>query len=128
MLPLTICFKPCLTDFDISHGSMASRKSVLITGCSKGGIGDVLAQQLHQKGLLVFATARSLAKIEHLKELGIRVLSLDVVDDATIQKAVDQVGAVTGGKLDYLINNSGGGQDQPLDTSGGLTCPTNIPF
>ncbi|KIV95490.1 hypothetical protein PV10_03142 [Exophiala mesophila] len=93
---------------------MASRKSVLITGCSKGGIGDVLAQQLHQKGLLVFATARSLAKIEHLKEQGIKVLQLDVVDDASIQKAVEQVGAETGGKLDFLINNSGGGYSMPL--------------
>lgn len=88
---------------------MAPQQSVLITGSSKGGIGDFLAQEFHKKGLLVFATARNLTKVEHLKDQGIYVLPLDVIDEKSIHTAVESVRAVTGGKLDFLVNNSGGG-------------------
>ena len=82
-------------------------KTVLITGCSAGGIGDALAQNFHRKGLRVFATARDLAKVQHLKEMGMAVLRLDVVDTESIQKALAQVSETTGGLLDILVNNSG---------------------
>jgi 1-acylglycerone phosphate reductase len=85
------------------------QKSVLITGTSEGGIGDALARNFHQKGLRVFATARNLAKVQHLKELGLEILLLDVTDDASIKQAVDSVKAATGGTLDILVNNSGRG-------------------
>ncbi len=85
------------------------QKTVLITGCSEGGIGDALAKAFHQKGLKVFATARNLAKVEHLKQMGLDVLALDVVDDSSINQAVESVKAATGGSLDILVNNSGGG-------------------
>ena len=83
------------------------QKTVLITGSSEGGIGDALAKAFHKKGLRVFATARSLAKVEHLKEMGLDVLPLDVTDDASIKQAVETVRAATGGTLDILVNNSG---------------------
>jgi 1-acylglycerone phosphate reductase len=82
-------------------------KSVLITGCSKGGIGDALAQEFHIRGLKVFATARNLAKIQHLEELGIETIQLDVTDADSIASAVKHVSSVTDGKLDILVNNSG---------------------
>ena len=85
------------------------RKTVLITGCSEGGIGDALAKSFHKKGLRVFATARTLTKIEHLRVLGLDVLALDVVDEESIKKAVESVRAATGGTLDILVNNSGVG-------------------
>ena len=85
------------------------QKTVLITGCSKGGIGDALAQEFQRKGLRVFATARDLAKVEHLKKLGLDVLPLDVVDEDSIKKAVENVKTATGGTLDFLVNNSGVG-------------------
>jgi len=85
------------------------QRTVLITGCSKGGIGDSLAQEFQRKGLRVFATARDLAKIEHLKALGFDVLPLDVVNENSIKKAVESVETATGGTLDLLVNNSGAG-------------------
>ncbi|TVY86134.1 Short-chain dehydrogenase, partial [Lachnellula willkommii] len=91
-----------------------SQKTVLITGTSQGGIGDALAKEFHRKGLRVIATARNLAKVQHLKDLGLDVLALDVVDHASIQNAVKSVETLTGGKLDILINNSGNGYSQSL--------------
>jgi len=96
------------------------QKSVLITGTSEGGIGDSLAIAFHKKGLRVFATARSLSKVQHLKELGLEVLPLDVTDQASIIQAVESVKALTDGTLDILVNNSGHGYSMPLldsDTS-----------
>lgn len=84
-------------------------KTVPITGASEGGIGDALAKEFHRRGLRVFATARNLAKVQHLKDIGLEALPLDVVDDESIRKAVESVTALTGGTLDILINNSGGG-------------------
>lgn len=93
------------------------QKTVLITGSSEGGIGDALAKEFHKKGLRVFATARNLAKVQHLKEMGLEVLKLDVTDDASITQAIEQVKTLTGGTLDILVNNSGGGMYYPKSFS-----------
>ncbi|KAE8327927.1 hypothetical protein BDV39DRAFT_214735 [Aspergillus sergii] len=82
--------------------------SVLITGCSAGGIGSALAEIFHERGLHVFATARSTSKMAHLEKLpNITLLELDVTDSKSVESAVEVVTAKTGGKLNYLINNSG---------------------
>lgn len=86
-----------------------AQKTVLITGCSEGGIGDALAKAFHRKGLRVFATARNLSKIQHLQKLGLDTLALDVTDAASIKAAVEAVISETGGTLDFLVNNSGAG-------------------
>lgn len=93
---------------------MATKKSVLITGCSAGGLGDELAQSFHAHGLRVFATARNLEKIAHLKKLGMDILALDVSDVASLPKAVEAVKAATGGTLDILVNNAGVGERAPV--------------
>jgi 1-acylglycerone phosphate reductase len=85
------------------------QKTVLITGCSEGGIGDALAKNFHKKGHRVFATARNLTKVQHLKELGLDIIPLDVTDEDSIKQAVEAVKKLTGGKLDILVNNSGAG-------------------
>ena len=93
-------------------------KSVLITGCSTGGIGGALALAFQKRGLHVFATARTLSKMSHLEKLpNVTLLTLDVTSSSSIATAVEAVEAQTGGTLDYLVNNSGGGLIMPtLDT------------
>lgn len=90
------------------------KRSVFITGCSEGGIGFALAQELHRRGLRVFATARDLAKVEHLREAGLEIIQVDVVDQASIRAAAETVSKLTGGTLDILVNNAGGGYQVPL--------------
>lgn len=87
-----------------------AQKTVLITGCSKGGIGDALARSFHGKGFKVFASARNLSKISHLKAIGVSVLVLDIVDPASVSNAVEVIKAATGGTLDVLVNNAGVGK------------------
>ena len=85
------------------------QKTVLITGCSEGGIGDALGRSFHKKGHRVFATARNLTKVQRLRELGLEILPLDVVVESSIKSAVEVVSAATGKTLDILVNNSGSG-------------------
>ena len=85
-------------------------ETALITGCSKGGIGDALAQEFYHRGVRVFATARDLSKIQHLKSIGLDILELDVTSEESIQDAVKYIQKETGGKLNYLVNNAGMGR------------------
>ena len=81
---------------------------VLITGCSAGGIGSALAVAFQKRGLSVFATGRDLSKLSHLEELlKIIVLPLDPTSAGSVETAVEKVKALTGGKLDYLVDNAG---------------------
>ena len=89
--------------------STAPKKTALITGCSKGGLGDALAQEFHRNGIRVLATARNTSKTKHLKGLGIETLQLDVEDTESIKAAAKAAGELSGGQLDFLVNNSGMG-------------------
>lgn len=60
---------------------------VLVTGCSKGGIGYEICLAFHRRGHKVFASARNLEKLRDLPgEIG-RV-QMDVTDELSIEKAV----------------------------------------
>jgi NADP-dependent 3-hydroxy acid dehydrogenase YdfG len=101
-----------------SESTPNNPKTVLITGCSAGGIGSALAETFTERGLHVFATARTLSKMAHLeKRPNITLLELDVTSASSIHAAVETVMAITGGKLEYLVNNSGQSCVRPaLDT------------
>lgn len=91
----------------------SAKKTVLITGCADGGIGGALAEAFLRKGYHVFATARTPSKISPslASSPGVTVLTLDVLSPESISAAVKSVSKSTGGKLDVLVNNSGGGGD-----------------
>jgi len=81
---------------------------VLITGCSSG-IGRCVAEGLQARGYRVFATARRSESVAELNAAGLESLQLDLADSSSIQRAVDEVLAITGGKLYALFNNAGFG-------------------
>ena len=95
-------------------------KTILITGCSAGGIGLAIAQVLAQRGHHVFATARDTSKIPtELSSLSnVTVLRVDVVSESSITESVQAVAAATeelGSKgVDVLVNNAGIGYSMPL--------------
>jgi 1-acylglycerone phosphate reductase len=86
------------------------KNSIFITGCSQGGIGDALAQEFHRLGWRVFPTVRSVSKAQHLADMGMEVVQLDVNDAESVKAAVNTVSAATGGKLNILLNNAGAGK------------------
>ena len=91
---------------------MASR-AVLVTG-SSGGFGLETAVLLAARGWRVFATmrdpARRTALHERLVRAGARaeVLTLDVTDGATVERAVGRALELAGG-LDAVVSNAGVG-------------------
>ncbi|WP_435166172.1 SDR family NAD(P)-dependent oxidoreductase [Falsirhodobacter sp. 1013] len=94
-------------------------RSILITGCSSG-IGHDAAKGLHTRGWRVFATCRAAEDCERLAAEGLESFPLDLDSPASIQGALDQVLARTGGTLDALYNNGafacpGAVEDIPRD-------------
>jgi NAD(P)-dependent dehydrogenase (short-subunit alcohol dehydrogenase family) len=90
-------------------------KSILITGCSEGGIGHAVAHALKGRGHRVFATARKEADVARLRAEGFEAYRLDVTDDVTIDRTLEAVLKETGGTLDALFNNAGYGQPGALE-------------
>ncbi|KAK1497367.1 alcohol dehydrogenase GroES-like domain-containing protein [Colletotrichum cuscutae] len=87
--------------------SSPTKRTVLITGCSQGGVGNTLALAFAAQGLRVFATARSLKSVANLTEKGIETLTLDVTSSQSIAAVKEEISRRTGGTLDILYNNAG---------------------
>ncbi|KAI1875381.1 hypothetical protein JX265_004439 [Neoarthrinium moseri] len=87
---------------------MSSTQTVLITGCSDGGIGSALALIFPQRGFHVFATARDVSKMSKLNCLSnVTLLTLDVVKSDHMKVVVETVSQQTGGTLNCFISNAG---------------------
>ncbi len=56
----------------------------------------------------MYAAARRVERMEPLKTVGVQVISMDVTDEASMQKGVESV-IQAEGKIDVLINNAGYG-------------------
>ena len=86
------------------------QQTVLITGCTPGGIGHAVATGLKEAGYRVFATARRPEVVATLEEAGFEATILDVTSQNSISEALTWVKEQTGGRLDALFNNAGYGQ------------------
>src|SRR5277367_4801734 len=95
---------------------MSAKNVVLITGCSTG-FGRVIAETLARKKYQVFAgmrairgrnaaNARDLEALAERESLTLRVIELDVNDDASVDSAVNTVLEEARG-IDVLVNNAG---------------------
>ena len=90
-----------------------AKRSILITGAASG-IGRDAAETLAREGWQVFAACRQ-AKDAANPPAGTTGVHLDYRDSATIQSALDQVLAATGGTLDALFNNGAIAIPAPLE-------------
>lgn len=93
------------------------KQVVLITGASSG-IGKETARLLAEGGFIVYGAARRLEKMQDLKVMGVRLLSMDVTDEASMVKGVQEI-LQAEKRIDVLINNAGYGsygslEDVPL--------------
>ncbi|KAJ3007082.1 hypothetical protein HKX48_009323 [Thoreauomyces humboldtii] len=84
----------------------AHKQTVLITGCTTGGIGHALALAFHRKGYRVFATARRTIAMSDLEASGIETLPLDVTSPSSISALLVEITKRTDA-LNFLINNAG---------------------
>ena len=93
------------------------KKVVLITGASSG-IGKETAKLLSQSGLIVYGAARRLEKMQDLKDAGVHVMQMDVTDDRSMVRGVQDI-LKAEKRIDVLVNNAGYGsygslEDVPL--------------
>jgi NAD(P)-dependent dehydrogenase (short-subunit alcohol dehydrogenase family) len=89
---------------------------VMITGTSSG-IGRLTAETLARKGHNVYATMRErdgrnrdaaegLLRLAHEEQLKIQVVGMDVQDEASIHRALDQI-LRESSRIDVVVNNAG---------------------
>ena len=87
------------------------QQTVMITG-GTDGLGKAAALRLAERGYRVFAAGRSLPKRQEIdrlaaeKKLALESLELDVCDDRSVERAVQDV-LQKAGAINVLINNAG---------------------
>ncbi|OBZ78692.1 NADPH-dependent 1-acyldihydroxyacetone phosphate reductase [Grifola frondosa] len=92
---------------------VTSPKVVLITGCSKGGIGFSLCEEFASQGCKVYATARKLESMEGFAHENIEQLKLDVTSDEDVHEVISTV-IEREGRIDVVVNNAGAACMGPL--------------
>ena len=71
-------------------------------------MGKETAKLLAQNGYVVYAAARRSKKMKELGTLRINILSMDITDDSSMKKGVQQI-LNREKRIDVLINNAGFG-------------------
>jgi len=89
------------------------KKVALVTGASSG-IGRETARLLAEQGFIVYGAARRTDKMQDLKQAGIKLLAMDVTDDAALVSGVNTI-IQAEGRIDALVNNAGYGSYGSLE-------------
>ena len=96
---------------DNSDGRTKRQQIALITGISSG-IGFETSLLLARNGIYTYATMRNLSKSQEILDitkkecLPLKVLTLDVTNEKSTQKAIDMV-MYEQNRIDILVNNAG---------------------
>ena len=104
--------------FPASAANRGATRTALVTGASSG-IGEDTARRLQALGCIVYGAARRTDRLQALAADGIRPLSMDVTDDASMTAGANRILEETG-RIDILVNNAGYGsygaiEDVPID-------------
>ncbi len=95
----------------------SSKRTVLITGCSDGGLDPTLAIAFHQVGIHLYVTAQNLSKYDAGRIFSIEKLILDAQSDSLITTCVKKLSS-----LDILVKDTGAAYSMPVsDLSSGCT-------
>ena len=86
------------------------QKTVVITGCTPGGIGYTCAHMVRDAGYRVIATARKAQVIETLRSEGFETVELELSDHESVRRAAEAIESLCGGRLYALFNNAAYGQ------------------
>ena len=92
---------------------MSDAKVAIITGAA-GGFGTAIARKLGSKGISVVGTGRSADRLEQLRAavgpgVELATIAADLADDDSPRRIV-QHALDTFGRVDFLVNNAGGGK------------------
>ncbi|CEH13408.1 PROTEIN F55E10.6 [Ceraceosorus bombacis] len=85
----------------MSNDNIGAAKSILITGCSRDGLGYELAKSMFAAGWI----ARDMTKLEGLAP-GILRVELDLIDAASVRRAAEKALALSHGRVAKLILSS----------------------
>ena len=86
------------------------QKTVVITGCTPGGIGYACAHMVRDAGYRVIATARKPEALETLRNEGFETVELELADPESVRKAAEAIETLCDGRLYALFNNAAYGQ------------------
>jgi 3-oxoacyl-[acyl-carrier protein] reductase len=83
-------------------------KNFIVTGAS-GGIGNAIAEKLHEQGANILATGTRIEKLEDLakKFNGVKTLKFDISQHEKIEEFINEATEKLGGSLDGIVNNAG---------------------
>ncbi|KZT73523.1 oxidoreductase [Daedalea quercina L-15889] len=82
-----------------------TNRVVIVTGCSKGGIGYALSQEFAAQGCRVYATARRVDTMGTFEDTRISTMKLDVTSASDVSEAVKVV-LEHEGRVDMIVNNA----------------------